>query len=287
MRVKVHQYLRRRSRPREPPLARAIYDPEVSSSAQDPSSDVALAGRKEIPVIVRSRPSGADSFESDDGLGLGLVEEGGKGKIIPGRSIREAAASTLDDLLGFNVVPPTYLREYTIEGTPQIASVQTYVKGIRGMEGYGLGEENKNDLIKIVLLDFVLGNVDRHSGNVIITDKGRVKAIDNESILGVMRKWGGYGGSQNYAYDRIPWSRTNISIPVPLKIQKALKNLVYEDFVTALAGNPKEEVEQAWKRKLEVETWKVIPGEDKFNEKWNEMGAGGIRWWKRERGEQT
>jgi hypothetical protein len=242
--IRVHKYTRRRRK--EPPLARAIYDP-ITSKVID------IKGKKSDVV---ARKTGIDFGK--------LTQSKGRRLAIPVRAIREAAASTLDDLLEFGVVPPTYLREYErpLTGGDEVASLQTHVDG-HPLEDFDHVEDiNNNDFIKIVILDFILGNTDRHDENILVDKDGRAFAIDNEAILGSYGD-GNYGGIKNTALQSLRDRR------IPLSVQKKLKDLEYADFITAMAGAAdKESIDAAWDRKQITETWKSIPSNEDFEELW-------------------
>ena len=90
---------------------------------------------------------------------------------------REKAAYLMDQFLGFNLVPPTIIREIPEEG---IGSLQLYIdKEIATPRGVYLGiedenesekylnMENSNDWIKMAVFDWVIGNFDRNPWNIL------------------------------------------------------------------------------------------------------------------------
>ena len=99
---------------------------------------------------------------------------------------REIAASIVDELLGFDFVPPTTLVEY--EG--QSGSAQAFINSAKtaqnlknaGLLDLALGTIPRIECEKFLLLDEVLYNTDRHSGNYMLKkggDRFKLFAIDN------------------------------------------------------------------------------------------------------------
>lgn len=268
-RIRIHTYLRRRLK--EPELATAIYDPTTEQ--------IVTASGESKPIIVRNKSLAAGISRPD------LIDDewdfAHPMRKIPSRSIRETSASTLDDLLEFGVVPPTYLREYKEWDGPEgeekgpddsrwitkVVSLQTGIEGrdfgykdrvVPGRLDPEISDRALTDMVKITILDFILGQTDRSYGNMMIDKRGRIWAIDNDAILGVFPK-GLWGGKDSLAYQYVQGRG------VPETVRKSLKDLAYEDFVTALAGNPWDEVNKAWERKKVAETWDSIPDAKTFD----------------------
>ncbi len=91
----------------------------------------------------------------------------------------EVAAYRLNNLLGFDIVPPTVYAE--AEG--KIGSSQKFIDGLK--TGYELEPGNlKLDSVtpeikeQVLALDYIMGNTDRHSGNWGVDPSGKVWAID-------------------------------------------------------------------------------------------------------------
>jgi len=88
---------------------------------------------------------------------------------------REVAASIVNDELGFQLVPRTVIKD----GPKGRGSVQEFAEGAEDWpKAAGKGIATK-DLVDINVYDAVIGNVDRHMGNVMIKPGGRLVAIDN------------------------------------------------------------------------------------------------------------
>jgi len=86
---------------------------------------------------------------------------------------REAASYSLAKDLGIDTVPETTTRK--IKGSD--GSIQRWVDGTIVKDHNG--PIDRHSVEQIRLLDFVSGNDDRHSGNMIISADGKAHAIDN------------------------------------------------------------------------------------------------------------
>lgn len=85
---------------------------------------------------------------------------------------REVAAYRLDQLLGFNRVPPTAL----IDGPYGMGSVQQWVRSTDGTE---IVSYSKLQRQQMAVLDYVMANTDRHWDNYRTGPNGEVVAIDH------------------------------------------------------------------------------------------------------------
>ena len=96
-----------------------------------------------------------------------------------GDIIGEVGTYETSKILGWDIVPETIQCDY---GKGEGSSQKWIPDGLEPDPVFGgdyLKREHLNDLSKIFILDMVIGNFDRHNGNIII--KGdRVFAIDNE-----------------------------------------------------------------------------------------------------------
>jgi len=92
----------------------------------------------------------------------------------------EVFADKLDDILGFDLVPETILSGYY----GKEVSIQSWVKyAFLGDEvGRGTHEDNSERLANMAVLDYILVNHDRHGGNYLFDDAGKLWAIDHELI---------------------------------------------------------------------------------------------------------
>jgi len=185
----------------------------------------------------------------------------------------ESMAHTVDQLLGFNVVPPTYLRAAQVQAdvpTKGVA-VQYWVPGSEVLAAWyyngpgGEGEKaNEEDLIKIFLFDMIIGHVDRHNENIVVNLKPpyHAWAIDNENIMESRLRDstianvadGPRGGHASLRYIE--------GLEIPESVLKKIRDLQWEDFVTATAGSSKRAQRAAWRRRKKVLNWRTIPTQD-------------------------
>jgi uncharacterized repeat protein (TIGR03843 family) len=87
----------------------------------------------------------------------------------PGLHRRECAAYHLSDALGFQVVPPTVIRD----GTFGEGSLQWFVEADHSQHYFTIFENREDlhdQLRKIAVFDFVANNTDRKSGHCLIAD---------------------------------------------------------------------------------------------------------------------
>lgn len=99
---------------------------------------------------------------------------------------RERAAYIVDKTLGFNLIPPTVIRE--IDG--QIGSIQKYIDGAK----VAASSSDKGDLEdqkRMWIMDLINRNTDRMPGNYMVKD-GLVIAIDNGSSFSTTPDWSYY-----------------------------------------------------------------------------------------------
>ena len=92
---------------------------------------------------------------------------------------REVAAFRLSEALGFQVVPPTVLRQ---DGPLGIGSLQWFVEADFQQHYFTMHEtlpETHDQLRAIAVFDLLANNTDRKSGHCLLTADGRVWAIDN------------------------------------------------------------------------------------------------------------
>lgn len=90
---------------------------------------------------------------------------------------REAAAYTVSHALGWNLVPPTVLRE----ATRGLGSIQFYVPHNANIHYFSVQADARFalSLRRLALFDAVTNNADRKSGHCLIGDDSRLWAIDH------------------------------------------------------------------------------------------------------------
>ncbi len=222
--------------------------------SKDVTAVITPAGRR-IRVIATRRGGGGAQEEPVGGIREPFS--------ISQSAWAEAIASTVDDLLDFDIVPPTELR--INEKTGETFSVQQLVPNAFSLgsairEGVDI---NRKDLMKIWLFDSTVGHTDRHSGNIVVTPSGRrVYAVDHETILMIPSFLIGAGKpptieriANNSAYDRIPlWDEE-----IPEDLRQKIRNVDEVDLRAAAAGMPKSAIDAMIQRKRIVERWTHMP----------------------------
>jgi hypothetical protein len=91
---------------------------------------------------------------------------------------REVAAYVLSRHLGWDLVPPTVIRE---EGPHGIGSLQLYVEPSTGANGQyeRLREKYRCDLQRMAMFDLLANNADRKGGHCLLDVRGHVWGIDH------------------------------------------------------------------------------------------------------------
>lgn len=85
---------------------------------------------------------------------------------------REVAASRLDELLGFGLVPTTTM----VDGPHGPGSLQHFVAATDGLEARDYPPTQQE---RMAVLDYIAGNTDRHGGNYMTAPDGSLVAIDH------------------------------------------------------------------------------------------------------------
>lgn len=90
---------------------------------------------------------------------------------------REIASYELSNALGWDVVPPTVLRD----GPHGEGSLQCFVDADFQQHYFTISDEAvyRDDLMAICVFDIVANNTDRKSGHCLVGKDGRIYAIDN------------------------------------------------------------------------------------------------------------
>lgn len=90
---------------------------------------------------------------------------------------RETAAYLVSKTLGWNLVPPTVLRD----GSRGVGSVQLYIPNNDGEHYFTVQEDARfvTTLRQLALFDYVVNNADRKSGHCLLGDDQRLWAIDH------------------------------------------------------------------------------------------------------------
>ena len=102
----------------------------------------------------------------------------------PDTPIREAIAYQIDRIIGLGLIPKTMVIDDTINNVRYDGSVQDWVSDAK--DGYAIEKftpDEKKGLDRLKIFDFVIGNSDRHLGNVLFTADGKLHAIDHNASL--------------------------------------------------------------------------------------------------------
>lgn len=89
---------------------------------------------------------------------------------------REFAAYLISELLGWNLVPSTVLRE---EGPLGYGSVQLYIDTDRVHHYFTFSDQEKERLRPLAVFDLVINNADRKGGHLLMGTDGHVWSIDH------------------------------------------------------------------------------------------------------------
>ena len=90
---------------------------------------------------------------------------------------REAACYIVSKALGWNLVPPTVVRE---EGLAYgMGSVQLYIPTNHNRTFFDLRDANADIMRQFATFDYLINNADRKGGHIIQGENGRIWGIDN------------------------------------------------------------------------------------------------------------
>jgi hypothetical protein len=183
-------------------------------------------------------------------LGGGITEtfvmdvDGVKGvfKKMSNRAKQEVTAYQIDRALGFGIVPPVVMRKVDVGTGEEQGSIMYFVEGKTAVAHIGAvqwrrwkqekpGKFNYNDMAKITAFDFVIGNQDRHPGNVIVDKNGRSWAIDNAFA---------FGKAKNIVSMTMPMVENK---PIPASVKAGVQRLLavrptMEKKIGQMLGNP-------------------------------------------------
>lgn len=102
----------------------------------------------------------------------------------PDTAIREAIVYQIDKVVGLGLVPKTMVIDDAIGNVRYDGSVQVWIKNAK--DGYQIEkftDKERKDFERLKVFDFVIGNSDRHLGNVLFTGDDKLHAIDNNACL--------------------------------------------------------------------------------------------------------
>jgi uncharacterized repeat protein (TIGR03843 family) len=117
--------------------------------------------------------------------------------------LREAAAYRVSESLGWNLIPPTALRQ----GPHGFGSVQLYVENDPNKHFFTFREDPAlvSDLQRLVAFDLITNNADRKSGHCLLSTSGKLWAIDH-----------GITFNCDYKLRTVIWDFANQPIPVEM-----------------------------------------------------------------------
>ena len=138
----------------------------------------------------------------------------------PGLGTREAAAYELARALGWDVIPPTVLRD----GPLGEGSVQHFVDADFEQHHFTLVEDEANHpaLQRLCLLDVVANNTDRKSGHCLVDGDGEIWGIDN-----------GLSFHEDFKLRTVIWEFSGR--PIPDELLEPIAALVEQDLPATLA----------------------------------------------------
>ena len=93
----------------------------------------------------------------------------------PGLYRREAAAHLVSEALGWELVPPTVVRD----GPLGIGSVQLFVEAEEDVTAFDLVASEHPAMLAVAAFDVVVNNADRKGGHTLLGSDGHVWAIDH------------------------------------------------------------------------------------------------------------
>ena len=139
---------------------------EKAFPALSPEEEILMSDEVKLTEKLLEGAPGPVAFVEIKDDGAGIFKEIGCKK--------ERAAYIVDRLFGFNMVPPTVLRD--IKG--KRGSLQQFVPDTKFIVDIDAKEVPDQELMKLGLFDFFLGNFDRNPSNFLIKDR-KIFAIDH------------------------------------------------------------------------------------------------------------
>ena len=166
---------------------RAIYEPPNKSLLRGGVQNKGVLSTKELALL----KSPAVSVEKITGGGINpsytvTLKNGYKGVFKPCRDtvnktagcLNEVLAYKIDKKLGLNLVPETIVKPVKVNGKTVSGSFQ---KKIADAEEISFSKHlpRERDFVKQQVFDKVIGNIDRHNGNYLITNGRKLISIDH------------------------------------------------------------------------------------------------------------
>lgn len=102
----------------------------------------------------------------------------------PDTPIREAIIYQIDKIVELGLVPKTMVIDDTIDNVRYNGSVQEWIPDAKnGYQTDKFTPDQTKDFERLKIFDFIIGNSDRHLGNVLFDANGKLHAIDNNACL--------------------------------------------------------------------------------------------------------
>ncbi len=98
---------------------------------------------------------------------------------------REVAAFWVSEALGWELVPPTVLRQ---DGPAGLGSLQLFVDADPERHYFTFSAQEKQRLRPVALFDLLLNNADRKGGHILLSPEGRIWLIDHGLCFHVQYK---------------------------------------------------------------------------------------------------
>lgn len=135
---------------------------------------------------------------------------------------REVAAYLTSDALGWDLVPPTVLRQ---DGPAGSGSLQLYIDADPERHYFTFSETEKQRLRPVVIFDYLINNADRKGGHVLLATDDHIHLIDH-----------GVCFHQDYKLRTVLWDFVDETIPENIlkDVQSFLKRLEADENLYAV-----------------------------------------------------
>jgi hypothetical protein len=193
-------------------------------------------------------------FYRNDGSGiwkgLGVDEPGGH------HGWHEVAAYEISELLGLDVVPETV---YAKNDAGEMGTCQIFVENSRrGSKGV-LDPRGADRAIKVMILDYITQNRDRHPGNYLWDEKNQIVAIDHGHALFQRRSQADNSlDEKEWFLRRGPFAlgrqlpgiglMRRYRVDLPRSLQNQLRKVKHDEFIKTVGrhSSSKEQAEEVW-----------------------------------------
>lgn len=142
---------------------------------------------------------------------------------VGGQTIREVLSYDIADTIGYDFVPETTYRKTDPDANSDPGSIQRWVHDAKTLAEhvpYGTAKQaaafmrgSEHYATQMVAFDYLMGNTDRHDGNILIDEDGKMWAIDNGLCFSNSDE-----DYRNYRIDQF-WDRKHAVFAVRDKLQ--------------------------------------------------------------------